>query len=156
PLILPGHTLPARAGEEPLTIRAGKIRGIESHGMLCSPKELGLAEDAQGLLILSAEARVGQPFAEYLGHAAGDTVYDLEITPNRPDLNSVVGIAREISALTGNPLRLPVVAPPATAVGQGSGDPAGAWIDVRIDDPDLCPRYVARVIQGVKIGPSPD
>jgi phenylalanyl-tRNA synthetase beta chain len=156
PLILPEHTLPAQPGEQPVTIRAGKIRGVESQGMLCSPKELGLADDAQGLLILPADAKLGQAFAEYLGRAPGDVVYDLEITPNRPDLNSVIGIAREVSALTGNPLRIP-------AVGNETQPPVGSeaesisqFVAVRIDDPDLCPRYLARVVRGVKIGPSPD
>src|SRR3989442_380785 len=107
PLILPGHTLPAKPGEQPLTIKVGKIRGVESQGMMCSPQELGLPDQVDGLLILREDARVGQSFAEYLGRAAEDVVYDLEVTPNRPDLNSVIGIAREISALTGSPLRLP-------------------------------------------------
>src|SRR5580693_5567131 len=109
PLILPGHTLPAKAGEPPLTIKVGKIRGVESHGMLCSPGELGLPDAVDGLLILREDARVGQPFAEYLGRSGGDVVYDLEVTPNRPDLNSVIGIAREISAVTGHPLKVPEV-----------------------------------------------
>src|SRR6478752_6278078 len=107
PLALPGCTLPTPAGAPPFTIKVSKMRGVESQGMLCSAKELGIAEDAEGLLILPAEGRVGQSFAEHLGRAAGDVVFDLEITPNRPDLNSVIGIAREISAVTGNPLRLP-------------------------------------------------
>ena len=112
PLILPGSTLPAKPGEQPLTIKAGRIRGVESQGMMCSPKELGLADDADGLLILPADAKVGQSFAEHLGRSAGDVVYDLEITPNRPDWNSVIGIAREISAVTGNPLRIPEITLP--------------------------------------------
>src|SRR5271155_2963658 len=107
PLILPGASLPPKAGEQPFLIKVGKIRGIESQGMMCSPQELGLPDPVDGLLILRADARVGQPFAEYLGRAGKDVVYDLEITPNRPDLNSVIGIAREISAVTGNPLRIP-------------------------------------------------
>src|SRR5438270_4490375 len=106
PLILPGSTLPAKAGEPPLTIRVGKIRGVESQGMMCSPQELGLPDQIEGLLILREDAKVGQAFAEYLGRAGGDVVYDLEITPNRPDLNSVIGIAREISAAPGNRLRI--------------------------------------------------
>ena len=109
PLILPGSSLPAKPGEQPVTIKAGKIRGSESQGMLCSPDELGLSDDVDGLLILRADAVVGQPFAEYLGRQGGDVVFDLEITPNRPDWNSVIGIARDISALTGNPLRLPEI-----------------------------------------------
>src|SRR3954467_7075235 len=109
PLILPGSTLPAKPGEQPLTIKVGKIRGGESQGMMCSPQELGLPDQVDGLLILREDAAVGQTFAEYLGRSAGDVVYDLEITPNRPDLNSVVGIAREIAAVTGNPLRIPEI-----------------------------------------------
>src|SRR5439155_2564800 len=113
PLILPGAALPLKAGEkEPFTIKVGKIRGVESQGMMCSPQELGLPDSVDGLLILSPEAKVGQPFAEYLGRSAGDVVYDLEITPNRPDLNSVIGIAREISAVTGNLLKMPSVETP--------------------------------------------
>ena len=74
PLILPGHTLPAKAGEAPMTIKVGKIRGVESQGMLCSPEELGLPEKVDGLLILREDATVGQSFAEYLGRAPGDVV----------------------------------------------------------------------------------
>lgn len=155
PLILPGHSLPAKPGEAPFTIKVGKLRGVESHGMLCSPKELGLADDAQGLMILPAEAKVGQPFAEFLGKSAGDVVYDLEITPNRPDLNSVIGIAREISALTGNPLRIPEIKMAASSAAAAPGS-AADLVSVRIEDAERCPRYIARVIRGVKIGPSPD
>src|ERR1041385_6148508 len=105
PLILPGASLPIRPGEkEPFTIKVGKIRGVESHGMLCSPQELGLPDAIDGLLILPENAVVGQLFAEHLGRSGGDMVYDLEITPNRPDWNSVIGIAREIAALTVNEL----------------------------------------------------
>jgi len=153
PLILPGHSLPAKPGAPPFTIKTGKIRGCESHGMLCSPDELGLPEKIDGLLILRADAVVGQPFAEYLGRQGSDVVYDLEITPNRPDWNSVIGIAREISALTGQPLRLPeinIASAPAVA------EPAQPVVSVRIDEPELCPRYTARVIRGVKVGPSPE
>src|SRR5688500_11141643 len=118
--------------------------------MMCSAKELGLAEDAEGLLILPAHAQVGQALAQHLGRAAGDVVYDLEITPNRPDWNSVIGIAREISALTGNLLRLPEI-----NLREGT-----EWtekrVQVRLDDPELCARYTARVVRGVKVGPSPD
>jgi phenylalanyl-tRNA synthetase beta chain len=149
PLILPGATLPAKPGEQPLTIKAGKIRGVESQGMMCSPQELGLANDAEGLLILPPDATVGQPFAQHLGRAAGDVVYDLEITPNRPDLNSLIGIAREVSALTGNPLKVP-----ATNLQEGT-EPAEKLVRVSIENADSCGRYAARVVKGVKIGPSP-
>lgn len=155
PLILPGASLPKKPGDkEPFTIKVGKIRGVESHGMLCSPQELGLPDAVDGLLILREDARVGQPFAEYLGRAGTDVVYDLEITPNRPDLNSVIGIAREIAAITGNVLRLPSV--DFDPQPDSKAPKAEQLVEVRVDAPDLCPRYTVRVIQNVKIGPSPD
>src|SRR5215475_4352640 len=108
PLILPGSSLPLKPGEkEPFTIKVGKIRGVESDGMMCSPQELGLPDQVDGLLILCEDAHVGQSFSEYLGRAGSDVVYDLEITPNRPDLNSVIGIAREIASVSGQPLTMP-------------------------------------------------
>ncbi|MCX8108281.1 MAG: phenylalanine--tRNA ligase subunit beta [Verrucomicrobiae bacterium] len=152
PLILPGYSLPAKPGEKSLTIKVGKIRGVESHGMMCSPSELGISDDAAGLMILPDTAKVGQPFAEFLGRPQSDVLFDLEITPNRPDLNSVIGIAREISALTGNPLRIPEVKLDEDQAGPAAAD----LVSVRIEDPDLCPRYTARVVRGVKVGPSPD
>jgi phenylalanyl-tRNA synthetase beta chain len=153
PLILPGSTLPAKAGEAPFTIKVGKIRGVESHGMMCSPQELALPDAVEGLLLLPKDAVVGQSFAEHLGRSDNDVVYDLEVTPNRPDLNSLIGIAREISALTGHSLRFPdVVLPPSSLDPQPSSD----LVAVRIEAPDLCPRYTARVVRGVKVGPSPD
>ena len=149
PLALPGCTLPTAPGQPPFTIKVGKLRGVESQGMLCSAKELGLSEDAEGLLILPQDAQVGQGMAQHLGRSGGDVVYDLEITPNRPDLNSVIGIAREISALTGNPLRLPQSEEKTVSTQTSS------LIQVDIRDPELCPRYTARVVRGVKVGPSP-
>jgi phenylalanyl-tRNA synthetase beta chain len=139
PLALPGATM---AGG--FTIKVSKLRGVESQGMLCSAEELGLPKGEEGLLILPTEAPVGTKFAEYLG--PGDTVYDIEVTPNRPDWLSVIGIAREISALTGNPLKWPGISIAET----GTSDAA-----VVVEAPDLCPRYTARLIRGVKIGPSP-
>jgi phenylalanyl-tRNA synthetase beta chain len=150
PLILPGSTLPAKPGEAPFTIKVGKIRGVESHGMMCSPQELGLGDTVEGLLILREDAKVGQPFAEYLGRTGSDVVYDLEITPNRPDLNSVIGIAREISAVTGNLLKLPQIQLAE------AGSRTEELVVVRIEDAELCPRYTARVVRGVKIASSPD
>ncbi|HOP98519.1 MAG TPA: phenylalanine--tRNA ligase subunit beta [Verrucomicrobiota bacterium] len=157
PLILPGASLPLKPGEkEPFTIKVGKIRGVESHGMMCSADELGIDPESiglkreEGLLILREDAKVGQPFSEYLGRGGSDEMFDLETTPNRPDWNSVIGIAREIAALTGNPLRLPEIKI------QESATPVSSLVTVRIADPELCPRYTARVVQGVKIGPSPD
>ena len=151
-MILPNFALPLKPGEkEPFVIKVRKVMGVESHGMLCSPQELGLPDEIDGILILRENATVGRPFAEYLGRQGGDVVYDLEITPNRPDLNSVIGIAREISAVSGNPLKLPEVSNI-----RHSADQAKALVAVRVDDAELCPRYTARVVRGVKIGPSPD
>lgn len=151
PLILPNFALPLKPGEkEPFVIKERKVFGITSQGMMCSPQELGLPDKVDGLLILPADAPVGKPFAEYLGRSGGDVVYDLETTPNRPDWNSVIGIAREIAALTGNALKMPGMDD------QRSGGKIQDIVEVRIDDAELCPRYTARVIKGVKIGPSPD
>jgi len=153
PLILPNFALPLKPGDkEPFVIKERKVFGITSQGMMCSPQELGLPDQVDGLLILPKDAKIGQPFAEYLGRPAGDVVYDLEITPNRPDLNSVIGIAREISAVSGNPLKVPDVSLPPNS----GGSSVESLVSVRLDDPELCPRYTARVIRGVKVGPSPD
>ena len=149
-LALPGTEMPVPEGEKPFTIKVGKIRGERSEGMMCSGKELMLSDDAEGILILPGDAVVGQPFAEHLGRSQEDRVYDLEITPNRPDLNGVVGLAREIAALTGNPLKLP-----DTNFQEGT-ERAENLVEVRIEDASLCPRYNARVIRGVRVGPSPD
>ena len=157
PLILPGASLPLKAGDkEPFTIKVGKIRGVESHGMLCSHEELGIDPETiglkkeDGLLILREDAKVGQPFGEYLGRSGSDVVYDLEVTPNRPDLNSVIGIAREIAAVTGNALRVPEIKL------QTSKPEVEDYVKVHVENPELCPRYTARIIKGVKVGPSPE
>src|SRR5687768_4314902 len=152
PLILPNFALPLKPGEKELfVIKERKVFGITSQGMMCSPQELGLPDEVDGLLLLPADAPLGKPFAEYLGRSGSDVVYDLEITPNRPDWNSVLGIAREISALTGNPLKLPAIQFLNT-----SSEPISGVVSVRIDDAELCPRYTARVIRKVKVGHSPD
>ncbi len=156
PLILPGASLPLKAGEtQPFTIKVGKIRSVESHGMMCSHEELGIEPEAfglrreDGLLILPENATVGQPLAVHLGLSGSDVVFDLEVTPNRPDLNSVIGIAREVAAVTGKPLRLPGVTLPEVPTG------AAAPAVVRLEASDLCPRYTALVIRGLRVGPSP-
>ncbi len=152
PLILPNFALPLKPGEkEPFVIKERKVFGITSQGMMCSPQELGLPDQVDGLLILPNDALVGKSFADYLGRSGSDVVLDLEITPNRPDWNSIIGIAREISALTGNPIKLPPLQFLST-----SSEPISGLVSVRIEDADLCPRYTARVIRKVKVGPSPD
>src|ERR1017187_625674 len=151
PLILPNFALPLKAGDkEPFVIKERKVFGITSQGMMCSPQELGLPDQVDGLLILPVDVPVGKPFGEFLGRTGGDVVYDLEVTPNRPDLNSVIGIAREISAVTGNPLKLPAIKV------KEAGNRAEELVAVQIQDAELCPRYTARVVRGVKIAPSPD
>jgi phenylalanyl-tRNA synthetase beta chain len=139
PLALPGAKLPN--GTE---IRKSKLRGVESEGMLCSPIELSLGEDASGLLILSPEAKVGAPINDLF---PSDMILDVEITPNRGDLLSHFGLAREISALTRRPLRLP----PKHA----AAAPAIRKKSVTIVAVDECPFFSARKIDNVKVGPSP-
>ena len=166
PLILPNFALPLKPGDkEPFVIKERKVFGITSQGMMCSPQELSLPDKVDGLLILPADAPIGKPFGEYLGRAGGDVVYDLEVTPNRPDLNSFIGIAREIAAVTGNALKIPAiggVSVPPSLGGHPQGSarqeprPTSELVAVRIEDAELCPRYTARVIKGVKVGPSPD
>lgn len=126
-------------------LKKSKIRGVESHGMVCSEKELGLSGEHEGILVLETDATPGTP----LGDVLGDIVLDAELTPNRPDCLGIVGIAREVAVLSDRNLRLPSV-----EYGESS-TPVSSLATVRIDDPDLCPRYTATVISGVKIGPSP-
>jgi phenylalanyl-tRNA synthetase beta chain len=141
PLALPGAVL-----VNDLKIKPSKLRGVESQGMLCSPSELGLSEDSDGLLILSPDAKVGEPIASLFPE---DTVLDVEITPNRGDLLSHFGLARDISALVGRPLRLPSGTPAGEA-------PALQQKDITITAPNECPFYSARRIENIKVGPSPD
>ena len=142
PVATIGATLPIG-----LTIKSAKLRGETSQGMLCSEKELGLSEDAAGLMELSADTSLGTTLSEAL--RLDDVVFELEITPNRPDCLSLIGVAREIQAETGNPLKLPTV-----DLKENKTD-IRELTSVTIDAPDLCPRYAARVIQGVKVGESP-
>ena len=152
PLILPNFALPLKPGDkEPFVIKERKVFGITSQGMMCSPQELGLPDEVDGLLILPADAPVGKPFGEFLGRAGGDVVYDLEVTPNRPDLNSVIGIAREIAAVTGNALKIPAIVFLNT-----DSEPIGDMVSVRNNEPELCPRYTVRIVRQVKVGPSPE
>ena len=129
-------------------IKKSKIRGQESCGMLCSVSELGLHKESDGIMILPPGLQLGQPVFQALG--LKDVLYELGLTPNRPDCLSVVGVAREVSALAGSPLRLP-----ATGLVESNTRAAGKT-SVTIEDADLCPRYAARLIEGVTIGPSPD
>ena len=130
---------------KPAVLKPAVIRGIESAGMVLSERELGLSENHEGILVLPGDAPVGAPLAGVLG----DVIFELSVTPNRADWLSVLGIAREVAALTGATVREPSLAYEAT------GGPVAGHAKVEIADPDLCARYVATVVKGVQLGPSP-
>ena len=146
------HIVTALIGAElpgDVKIKKSKLRGVVSMGMNCSARELGLSADHEGIMILPEDAPVGMPLAQYLGTA--DTVLDCEITPNRPDCLSMIGIAREVGAIYDRDytVELPEIA-------QESGAPVADVLSVTIADADLCDRYVARIVRGVHVGASPD
>lgn len=141
PLALPGASLPGG-----IVIKEGKLRDVQSNGMMCSGRELGMTDDHAGLLILDADAPVGKLFRDF---SPPDVIFDLEITPNRPDLLSHYGLARELAALTGKPL-VPLQAIPAAI------NKSAATTEVRLDAPDACPFYTARLIKNVRVAPSPE
>lgn len=120
-------------------IKKAKVRGIESFGMLCSAKELGIAEESSGLLVLPEDAPVGQDIRQYLD--LDDTLITIKLTPNRADCLSLTGVAREVAALTGAPLNLPAVAEAAVAHDEKRA--------VVLDAPQACPRYCGRLLKGV-------
>ena len=128
---------------EPL--RAAKIRGEVSRGMVCSALELGLGEDHDGILVLDESARIGTPLVDYLG----DSVLDIEVTPNRPDCLAILGVAHEAAALTGQVVTEPDASYPE------DGLPIDTQVTIEIADPALCHRYTASLVTGVRIGPSP-
>ena len=130
-------------------IKKSKLRGVVSMGMNCSGRELGVSADHEGLLILPEDAPVGTPIAEYL--QIGDTVLDLEITPNRPDCMSMLGMAREVGAMYDADMTFD----PGTLV-EDESENASDLVDVTIDDPERCPRYTARVIKSAEITAAPD
>ncbi|HOW98031.1 MAG TPA: phenylalanine--tRNA ligase subunit beta [Kiritimatiellia bacterium] len=130
-----------------LKLKAARIRGVESHGMLCAEDELGLSDNHAGLMELDAAWAPGTPLAEVLGPP--EAVLDLSVTPNRPDCLSVLGMAREVAALYGSRAKWPEVR-------FAESDPAVEQLArVEVEDAEGCPRYTARVMAGVKIGPSP-
>ncbi len=127
-----------------LHIKAARLRGVESLGMLASAKELGLAETSAGILELPSDAPVGAPLRDYLG--LDDHVLELNVTPNRGDAMSVLGIAREVSALTGNPLRQPAIPGSSPAPSNGGADER---FPVHLDEPAGCPTFAGCIIRGV-------
>jgi phenylalanyl-tRNA synthetase beta chain len=138
------HLMNPHTGQ-PEELKPAKIRGVLSSGMICSEKELGISESHEGILVLAPIAVVGRPLAEFMG----DTVFDIDITANRPDCLSVIGIAHEVAALTGKKIHIPEINY------QETGVPIDGQISIEIAEPDLCPRYCASLITGVKIAESP-
>ncbi len=126
-------------------LKRTKIRGIPSRAMVCSEKELGISDEHEGIIILPDDAPVGMPLADYLG----DVILDLDLTPNLARCFSMIGVAREVAALTGTVLRYP------STDWQTDGPPAATLARIEIKDPELCNRYIATIIQGVEIGPAP-
>src|SRR6266702_700775 len=145
PLALVGARVGVPLAGTPLIIGQKKTMGYVSQGMLCSPRELGLGNDHAGIYILDPDTEIGLKLVDLLG----EVVLEFAIKAHRGDLSSVIGIAREVAALTKQPLRVPL----PVVVEQGT--PAAVMVQVTVEDPDLCPRYTARVVSGLKIGPSP-
>jgi phenylalanyl-tRNA synthetase beta chain len=133
PCARPGAVLPG------ITIKVAKVRGIESFGMLCSTKELGLSGAADGLMVLDADAPVGEDFRSYLN--LDDTLITLKLTPNRADCLSLTGIAREVGAITRTETRLPPVVDAASEIGD--------TLALRVSAPEACPLYLGRVVRGI-------
>ena len=130
---------PAEAGGKPFAIKIGKLRGVESYGMLCSGKEIGLGDDHAGIYELPADAPVGTDIREYLG--LDDTIFEIKLTPNKADCLSVLGVAREVAAITGAPLTLPNVVDIKESIADR--------VAVKVLDKDLCGRFAGRVVRGV-------
>lgn len=126
-------------------LKPAKIRGVVSSGMVCSVLELGIGDEHEGILVLDHDAPIGTALADYLG----DAILDAEVTPNRPDCLSILGIAHEVAALTNQQTIEPDISYEET------GPNIESQINIHIDDPDLCYRYTASLVSGVKIGPSP-
>lgn len=140
--------------EDGIEIKKGKLRGIESNGMMCSIEELGSDRDMyplapeSGIYILPEDTRVGADAVEVLG--LRDVVFEYEITSNRVDCYSVVGIAREAAATFGKEFHPPVVKP------TGNNEDINNYLKVRVENPELCPRYCARMVKNIKLAPSPE
>jgi phenylalanyl-tRNA synthetase beta chain len=158
PFARSGTTVPPSAkNPKGLLIEKRKIRGFTSNGMLCSAQELNLGEDADGILELTTDAAPGTPLLDVL--PGGDVRLVVDVLPNRPDLLSHLGVAREVAALTGVALQRPteLASLPAlpTDVARGDTSAKGGGLTVEIDDRDDCPQYGAAIISGLRVGPSP-
>jgi phenylalanyl-tRNA synthetase beta chain len=148
---LSGATVPHNQhdpGGKPFVLSKATIRGVESNGMICSAKELGIGQDGSGIMVLDNNASVGTRAAEYFGMT--DTAMEIGITPNRPDCLSHIGIARDLAAVYGLPLKQPV-----TALTENPSLTVSSLTSVRVDNPVDCPRYTARVIRNITVKESP-
>ena len=134
-----------QAGQVKMTLKPAKLRGVKSDSMVCSEKELGLSDEHEGIIILDDDAPVGAPAADYLG----DAVLDISVLPNVARAASILGVAREVAALTGQPLKQPDYEL------HGTGPAVADGVMVEILDPDLCRRFTATIVRNVKVGPSP-
>jgi len=139
PCALVGAELPPGEDGKPFHIKVGKLRGVQSHGMLCSARELKLSQDHGGLLELAADAPIGQDIREHLG--LNDTLFTLKLTPNLGHALSVYGVARELAALTGAPLKTPQFPKAATAIDE--------HLAVRVEPTDLCGRFSGRIVRHI-------
>src|SRR5215510_9876395 len=127
------------------TLKRAKIRGVDSYSMVCSEKELGITEEHEGIILLDDDAPVGMPLVDYMG----DAVLDISILPNMARNANVIGVARELAALTGRELRKPNIEY------QTDGQPVEDLVSIEITNPELNPRFVLGLIRGVEINPSP-
>ena len=150
PVGLVGATVPHNQHDpdgKPFQLTRAKIRGVESEGMICSARELDLGEDASGIMVFDESATAGTPLAEHFG--MNDTVYEISLTPNRADCLSHLGVARELASAFSRKLT------PKRAKLREEGQPVVESAKVEVQAQDLCPRYSARIVRGIKVGPSP-
>ena len=155
PVALPGAVVMAHGSEDTIAIKPTKMRGVQSNGMLCSGQELGIDDSVyvgasvDGIMILREEPALGQDVRALLG--LDDVIIDFEITSNRPDCLSMIGLAREVAVTFGTPLRIPeITVRENPALGRVED-----YVTIDVQDTELCPRYMARVIKNIKIAPSP-
>ena len=142
PLVLPGCQLPDGK------VKKVKIRGVKSEGMIPAEDELGLSDDHSGIIILPYDAEIGQDFREYYSERFGSN-FEIDLTPNRPDCTSHIGVARDLNVLTENELKIP------DTDFEENGDDIEKYVEVNIHDPEACPRYATRIIKDVEVKESP-
>ena len=140
-ILYDGH----KPGQALMTLKRAKIRGVDSYSMVCSEKELGISEEHEGIILLPSDAPVGKPLAEYMG----DVVFEVKINPNMARNANILGLAREVAALTGQPLKTPDYS------GQTTGPSMAGQLKIELHNPELNPRFTAALIKNVTLAPSP-